>query len=181
MYFWESIEIDGSDVTSTHELPPAPRDHTLTFEVTDNVTGEPIEDATVEVFFVYIWNGAEIQTTEQTDATGTVTVEVVNTVVTYEVDAPGYEAESDSLDVEENRTVGVTLTRERGDPDLQLALDELYVGEGVDREDEYIELRNIGDEPIDFTGWTLEDRREEGIVGPVHTAIISCDRMLTTP
>ena len=115
VYFWKRIEIDGADVTTTHELPPAPRDHTLTFEVTDNSTGEPIEDAAVEVFFVYIWNGAEIGKTEQTDATGTATVDVVNTVVNYEVDAPGYKAESDHLEVNENQTVDVALDPD--DPD----------------------------------------------------------------
>lgn len=55
---------------------------------------------------------------------------------------------------------------EDGDP--QLALGDLYIGSGVSAEEEYIELVNVGEEPIDFTGWTLEDRLGEGVITGVR-------------
>lgn len=43
-------------------------------------------------------------------------------------------------------------------------LGEINVGEGVSADDEFVTLQNDGDNTIDFTGWTMQDRRDEGVV-----------------
>ncbi|MDG5761782.1 CHRD domain-containing protein [Natronococcus sp. A-GB1] len=48
--------------------------------------------------------------------------------------------------------------------DATLTLGEINVGENVEPDDEYVTLQNEGDATIDFTGWTMQDRRDEGIV-----------------
>lgn len=48
--------------------------------------------------------------------------------------------------------------------DADLALGEINVGQGVESDNEYITLHNEGDNAIDFTGWAMQDRRDDGMV-----------------
>lgn len=112
IYVGEIVEINGSDVSTIHELPPEPEWYALTISVTDKRTGEPIEDAAVSVRYMYPYTGAEVGFDETTDANGTVTGEVPDQTVNYRVDAEGYHSESDYVEVDSNETIDVALESE---------------------------------------------------------------------
>lgn len=86
-------------------------------------------------------------------------IEPVDPVETVE-DPPEEEEEAPPEEDDESKDEPATTAEE-----ADLRLGELNVGSGVDWRDEYITIQNVGDRTVDFDGWTLQDRRGEGIIG----------------
>jgi hypothetical protein len=74
-----------------------------------------------------------------------------------EEEEPEEEEEGEEDEEEEPETVTTA-------GDATLTLGDINVGENVEPDDEYVTLQNEGDAAIDFTGWAMQDRRDEGIV-----------------
>lgn len=73
------------------------------------------------------------------------------------------DSDDSSEDVDSDEDDDEVDTEVQAAGDAPLALGDLYIGSNTTG-DEYIELVNVGSEPIDFSEWTLEDRIGGGVI-----------------
>ncbi len=86
-----SVTVSGADVTENVEMTPLPpEEYTVTFNVSETESGEPIENATVDVEGEVLY----------TDSDGIVIFSLINGTYDYEVTAEGYLTEEGDFTVD---------------------------------------------------------------------------------
>ena len=159
------VDVDGSDVEVAFEVEPMAR--TVTFEVTDAETGDPVEDAVVrltlppdgdEGVYEYVGITGEDGTAEIRvhvgELSGYVTGDTERGHVDQTVEVE-IEPDTDRVEIELHPP-----DDDDEEPDVDVG-DALEVSDmeilGTDPQEEWIDLTNTGDEEIDLSGYRIRD------------------------
>lgn len=109
----QSVDVPDND-EHTLELYPEPETHTLTVEVRDATTGDPIEGADVSGVGGVHPDGSDMMFSAETDSDGTATVETWESSYEVDVIADGYEFAGDTIGLDEDKQLTIELEPEEG-------------------------------------------------------------------